>query len=60
MVHCRSRVDEAENVAQEVRSLGQNARVLQFDVADREKVRSILEADVEAHGAYYGVVPNAG
>lgn len=29
-------------------------------VADREKVRSILEADVEAHGAYYGVVLNAG
>lgn len=60
VVHCRSRIAEAENVAQEVRSLGQNARVLQFDVADREKVRSILEADVEAHGAYYGVVLNAG
>lgn len=60
VVHCRSHIAEAENVAQEVRSLGQNARVLQFDVADREKVRSILEADVEAHGAYYGVVLNAG
>ncbi|ACA31790.1 3-oxoacyl-ACP reductase FabG [Histophilus somni] len=60
VVHCRSRVDEAENVAQEVRALGQNARVLQFDVADREKVRSILEADVEENGAYYGIVLNAG
>lgn len=60
VVHCRSRVDEAENVAQEVRALGQNARVLQFDVADRQKVRSILEADVEENGAYYGIVLNAG
>ena len=60
VVHCRSRIEEAEEVAQAVRSLGQNARVLQFDVAEREKVRSILEADVEEHGAYYGVVLNAG
>ncbi|WWO73803.1 3-oxoacyl-ACP reductase FabG [Histophilus somni] len=60
VVHCRSRIAEAENVAQEVRALGQNARVLQFDVADREKVRSILEADVEENGAYYGIVLNAG
>lgn len=60
VVHCRSRVEEAEEVAQVVQNLGKNARVLQFDVADREKVRSILEADVEQHGAYYGVVLNAG
>lgn len=60
VVHCRSRVEEAEEVAQAVRNLGKNARVLQFDVADREKVRSILEADVEQFGAYYGVVLNAG
>ncbi|OAQ14019.1 3-ketoacyl-ACP reductase [Bibersteinia trehalosi Y31] len=60
VVHCRSRVEEAEAVAQAVRNLGKNARVLQFDVADREKVRSILEADVEQHGAYYGLVLNAG
>ena len=60
VVHCRSRIEEAEEVAQAVRALGQNTRVLQFDVADREKVRSILEADVEEHGAYYGVVLNAG
>ena len=60
VVHCRSRVEEAEEVEQAVRNLGKNARVLQFDVADREKVRSILEADVEQFGAYYGVVLNAG
>ena len=60
VVHCRNRIEEAEEVAQAVRNLGQNARVLQFDVSNREQVKTILEADVEMNGAYYGVVLNAG
>ena len=56
----RSRRDEAEAVQAQIQALGQNARILQFDVADREACRTALEADVEAHGAYYGVVCNAG
>ncbi|MDO1509362.1 MULTISPECIES: 3-oxoacyl-ACP reductase FabG [unclassified Neisseria] len=60
VVHCRSRREEAEEVASEIKALGRNARVLQFDVSDRETCREILTADVEAHGAYYGVVLNAG
>ena len=59
-VHCRSRRDEAEAVAAECRALGVAARVLCFDVADRAACRAELEADVEAHGAPYGVVCNAG
>lgn len=60
VVHCRSRLEEAEEVAQAVRSFGQNARVLQFDVSDRAECKAKLEADVEQFGAYYGVVLNAG
>lgn len=60
VVHCRSRRDEAEAVAEHIRSLGRQARVLQFDIADRAACRAILTADVEQHGAYYGVVLNAG
>jgi len=60
VVHCRSRVGEAQAVAAEIQALGQQARVLAFDVADRAAARAALEADVEAHGAYYGVVCNAG
>ncbi len=60
VVHCRQGLAQAEGVAEEVRALGRAARVLQFDVADREAARTALEADVEAHGAYYGVVCNAG
>ena len=60
VLHCRSGRAEADAVAVEVRALGQQARVLQFDVADRASCKAVLEADVEAHGAYYGVVCNAG
>ncbi len=60
VVHCRSRLEEAQAVVAEIHALGQQARVLAFDVADREAARAALEADVEAHGAYYGVVCNAG
>jgi len=60
VVHCRARVAEAEQVAAEVRALGRAARVLQFDVVDRGRCTDVLAADIEAHGAYYGVVCNAG
>ncbi|MFJ4372373.1 3-oxoacyl-ACP reductase FabG [Pseudomonas japonica] len=60
VLHCRSGRAEAEAVAEEVRGLGQQARVLQFDVADRAACAAILSDDVETHGAYYGVVCNAG
>ena len=60
VVHCRSRLAEAEAVAAEIRALGRGARCLQFDVADRASCAELLDADVAAHGAYYGVVCNAG
>ncbi len=60
VVHCRSRIEEAQAVAADIQALGRQARVLAFDVADRDAARAALEADIEAHGAYYGVVCNAG
>jgi len=60
VLHCRSGRSEAEAVAVQVRALGRAARILQFDVADRAACAQLLEQDVEAHGAYYGVVCNAG
>ena len=60
VIHCRSRIQEAEEVAQSIKNLGKNARVLQFDVSDREQAKIVLETDVEVNGAYYGVVLNAG
>lgn len=60
VVHCRSRIADAEAVVADVRSIGRSARCLQFDVADREQCTAQITADIEAHGAYYGVVCNAG
>lgn len=60
VLHCRSRRDLAEAVQAEIQAMGRSARILQFDIADRAACRRELEADVEAHGAYYGVVCNAG
>ena len=60
VLHCRSRRDEAEAVQASIHALGRQARVLQFDIADRAACAAALEADVAAHGAYYGVVCNAG
>uniref|UniRef100_UPI0025CE640C SDR family NAD(P)-dependent oxidoreductase n=1 Tax=uncultured Microbulbifer sp. TaxID=348147 RepID=UPI0025CE640C len=58
VLHCRSRREEAEQVAAEIAALGRESRILQFDIVDRDAARSALEQDVEAHGAYYGVVAN--
>ncbi len=60
VIHCRSRAEEAQQVQQEIAALGRQARVLMFDVADRQQARSALEADIATHGAYWGVVCNAG
>ena len=60
VLHCRSRRDEAEQMRTAVQALGRNARILQFDISDRAACVATLEADVAAHGAYYGVVCNAG
>ncbi|HEY4294160.1 3-oxoacyl-ACP reductase FabG [Luteibacter sp.] len=60
VVHCRSRREEAEAVQAEIAARGRNARVIQFDISDRTASAAALEADVSSHGAYYGVVCNAG
>lgn len=60
VVHCRSRLEEAAQVRDEIMQSGATARILQFDLADRAAARDILEEDIKVHGAYYGVVCNAG
>lgn len=60
VVHCRSQRAAAEVVAAEIETLGRSARVLQFDVTDRAACAQVLNEDVSEHGAYYGVVCNAG
>lgn len=60
VVHGRSTSPAAQAVVDEIVAAGGSARLLCFDVADRAAAASALEADMDAHGAYYGVVCNAG
>lgn len=60
VVNFRRDRDSAEQVAQEINALQRSVRLLQFDIADREACKTCIEADIAAHGAYYGVVCNAG
>lgn len=60
VVHCRSRREGAQSVAREIQATGRGCRILQFDVTDRAACAQALAADMAAHGAYYGVVCNAG
>ncbi|MGB1197798.1 MAG: 3-oxoacyl-ACP reductase FabG [Thalassotalea sp.] len=60
VVHCRSGIDQATDVSEQIIALGQQANILQFDVCDREAAKAAIEQDIENNGAYYGVVCNAG
>ena len=59
-VHYNSDRASADAVAESVRQSGADARVLQFDIGDREKCAEVITNDIENHGTYYGVVCNAG
>jgi 3-oxoacyl-[acyl-carrier protein] reductase len=60
VLHCRSQKTQAEAVIAEIEKLGQSARLLQFDIGDRAQCTEQISQDIETHGAYYGVVCNAG
>ena len=49
-----------ESVSAELAASGGQYRLLPFDISDRAAARAALEADIAEHGAYYGVVLNAG
>ena len=60
VVHCRNQREQADEVVEAIGQLGRCARILQFDIADRMQCSEQLNQDIETHGAYYGVVCNAG
>jgi 3-oxoacyl-[acyl-carrier protein] reductase len=60
VLHCKSNVAAAQEVATQIEAMGRKTRLLVFDVNDRQKASDTLTKDVEENGAYYGVVCNAG
>lgn len=59
-LHGRSQSKELEAVAHEVEAISGTVHTLTFNVCDRSHIKILLENDVEANGAYYGIVCNAG
>jgi 3-oxoacyl-[acyl-carrier protein] reductase len=60
VVHCGRDCAGAEATLSTIRTGGGSGRILQFDLADRARCRSVLEADIADNGSYYGIVLNAG
>lgn len=59
-LHFHSNIAAAEATQAELEAFGVKVTRLQFDVADRAGTKAAIEADIEQHSAYYGVVLNAG
>jgi len=57
VVHYHS---DAAGAQETLDSIGGTGRLIGFDTADRTGCRAAIEADIAAHGAYWGVVLNAG
>ena len=60
VLHCNKNISKAEEVKNEIISLGRNARILQFDISNRQECNEVLSSDIEKNGIYYGIVLNAG
>ena len=60
VVHYGRNEAQALECVEQISALGGQARTIGFDISDRDIARARIEADIEAHGAYYGVVLNAG
>jgi len=50
----------AKAVVDEITGAGGTARAIGFDQADRDATRDVLEREVDAHGAFWAIVANAG
>lgn len=60
VLHGRRSLAQLEQLRHQIAEAGGTARALVFDVADRAACAAAIEDDIAAHGAYYGVVCNAG
>ena len=59
-LHYTSNESAARETLAQIESDGGSGRLIGFDQSDRSATAEALENDIGAHGAYYGVVCNAG
>jgi 3-oxoacyl-[acyl-carrier protein] reductase len=65
VLHCRDNLAAAEEAAAAIAGAnagagGRPPRILRFDIANRADCAKAIQEDIGAHGAYFGVVCNAG
>ena len=60
VVHYGRSEASAAQTLDELCTRGASGRLLGFDVSDRDESAASIDADIVEHGAYYGVVCNAG
>ncbi|UXI03742.1 3-ketoacyl-ACP reductase FabG2 [Photobacterium sp. TY1-4] len=60
VVHYRSDLAGAQETLAMMEAAGEVGGLLQFDIRERRQCQDVIETDIAAHGAYYGVVCNAG
>jgi 3-oxoacyl-[acyl-carrier protein] reductase len=60
VVHYHSDRQGGEATLAQIQQAGGEGQLIQFNIAATAECRQALEADIEANGAYYGVVCNAG
>ena len=59
-VHYGKDRDGAAGTLERLQGAGGAGRLLSFDLTDREMCRATVEADMQDHGPYWGIVLNAG
>lgn len=60
IVHYMGDQDGAQSTLETIIENGGQGRLIQFDISNRTECKEKLEADIAKHGAYYGIVNNAG
>ena len=60
VVHGSCRSQALQDTLEAAAAFGGHPRMLAFDVRDRDAAARLLEGDIAEHGAYYGIVVNAG
>ena len=60
VVHYGKNLQGAEETRDAIHAASGRCRILSFNVSDCEETRTAIEADIALHGAYYGVISNAG
>jgi len=60
VLHYHHNLEAAQQVQQQIEANQGTARILQFDIANRQQTQQVLIDDIAENNIYYGVICNAG